>query len=166
MEMPDGLELITDFLTSEEETTILAAIPKKPTQGAKGDRNSVQRFGARDAYTSGTYNPTIPKSLIALGQKLVDAGHLAKPPTKVTVNEYCPGNALVAHIDKPDCGPVITVVSLLSPATMVFSRDKFPSYTVELPPRSVVFMRGESRYLWKHAVLPLAAPRYSIVFRP
>ena len=39
------------------------------------------------------------------------------------------------------------------------------SYTVVLPPRSLVVMKDEIRYQWRHSVEPVEELRMSVVFR-
>jgi alkylated DNA repair dioxygenase AlkB len=156
MTPPIGLELITEYLTPEDEVEVMKGITQKPKAKKNGIRNSFKQ------YLDEGQSP--PEKLSWLRDKLIADGHLPAPATRITVSEYYPGDALAAHIDIPDQGAVIAVASLLSPANMVFAREGYPDYVVELPPRSVVFLRGESRYLWSHAVLPLAALRYSVAF--
>ena len=156
MTPPIGLELITEYLTPEEEVAVMKDISQKPKAKKDGIRNSIKQ------YLEGGQPP--PEKINWLRDKLIADGHLPSPATRITVSEYYPGDALEAHIDIPDEGAVIAVVSLLSTATMAFAREGHPDYFVELPPRSVVFLRGESRYLWSHAILPLAALRYSVAF--
>jgi alkylated DNA repair dioxygenase AlkB len=82
------------------------------------------------------------------------------------MNQYLIKQAILAHIDLPEGGEVITVLSLLSPATMVFRyRQTERMFSVPLPPRSLVQMRDEIRYNWTHEILPVESTRYSLVFR-
>jgi alkylated DNA repair dioxygenase AlkB len=161
MTPPIGLELITEYLTPEEEVEVMKGIPQKRKR-KKHPRDKVVKRNSVHTYWN--EEPATPPVLAQLRDRMVADELLPSPVTRITVNEYYPEDALGAHIDTPEQGIVIGVLSLLSSATMVFAREGYPDYVVELPPRSVVFLRGESRYLWSHAVLPLAALRYSVAF--
>ena len=161
---PPGLLFFPEYITPEDEQTLAELLPEAPLR-THHDRNTVIRYGARRAYTSGKHVPKIPEPLQTIGQRLVSEGKLIAEPTHVTANEFHAGNSLAAHVDNRQCGPVITVLSLLSPATIVFSRKGYDSVVVEVLPRTLYQMTQESRYLWTHAVAPLAARRLSFVFR-
>ena len=166
-----GLSLYGEFLTPEEE---LALTPKllAPVQFGYKDtagRSTIQRYGDPRVYSNHIVSATIPEHFVALGARLCELELLPTPPLSITVNEYKPGDVIRAHIDEPSAGKVITVLSLGSPATMVFKRKDPPDeravISVVLPPRSVVQMRDEIRFMWTHEILPVPAHRYSVVFR-
>jgi hypothetical protein len=106
----------------------------------------------------------IPEYLQKLSDRLVAEKLLELMPDSVSVNEYLKGQAIEPHVDDKTSGRVITVLSLMAPATMVFARAA-QTFALELPPRSIVKMCGEGRDLWTHAIPPVSAHRYSIVFR-
>jgi alkylated DNA repair dioxygenase AlkB len=89
---------------------------------------------------------------------------LAVRPDSITMNQYLAQQAILAHIDDPKGGKEVTVLSLLTPARLVF-RKHDRVFTVDLPPRSLVQMRDEIRYNWTHEIEPVADTRYSLVFR-
>lgn len=163
-----GLALYGEFLTPAEE---LALVPKllapvkfgyKDTAG----RSTIQRYGDPRVYSNHIVSATIPEHFVELGTRLCELELLPTPPLSITVNEYKPGDVIRAHIDEPSAGKVITVLSLGTPATMVFKLKGTPeSHAVELPPRSIVQMRDEIRFTWTHEILPVPAHRYSVVFR-
>lgn len=161
-----GLTLIQEFLTAAEEQTLipLLLVPSPVTRRTQAKRNRVQRYGSAVPYNSYILSATIPDHFAVLGQRLVDRGLLEHLPDSVTVNEYLKGDIIPAHVDAPAGGPVITVLSLGSTARMRLERQKI-SYTVDLPPRSLIQMRGDVRYNWTHEILPVATKRYSVVFR-
>ena len=154
-----GLELIGDFITEAEEKAILDEVPFSQETLAVC-RNSVRRYGPQRAYAGNIVSRELPKSIKALCPKL----GLPYVPTSITVNEYYAGQSLGLHIDEKLCGPIISVLSLVSEATMRFEKDGISHY-IKLPARSLIHMRGDSRYKWKHGVEPLKAARMSIVFR-
>lgn len=166
--LASGLVLAPDFLSPQEEQALLAEFSQSPHRQhfTTGQRNSIWRYGDDRAYKNHVISSVIPTNLQALGARLVAHGLLDAEPDHVTVNEYLKGQTISAHIDSPKAGPVITVASLGSPATMVFALPNTNTRrSVVLPPRSVVQMRGDLRCVWTHEILPVAGTRYSIVFR-
>lgn len=85
----------------------------------------------------------------------------------VTINEYLVGQHISPHVDSAAFGPTIAILSLGQPAVMQLdSPDKSEQRIMELPARSLLFMSGEVRRLWKHSTIPIqAGGRYSVVYR-
>lgn len=83
-----------------------------------------------------------------------------------TVNEYPIGHCISPHVDSLKFDDLIRILSLGVHTAMVFTSPMGEEKVVELPPRSLLSMRGEVRRLWKHSTLPTAeGVRYSIVYR-
>ena len=163
-----GLYLYNEFITASEERELIPKLlaPVKVSYKNVAGRSTIQRYGDSRSYSNGIVSATIPEQFVALGARLCDQKLLAVMPLSVTVNEYAPGDVIRAHIDDPNAGKVITVLSLGSPATMLFKRKDVPdSHSVVLPPRSIVQMSDEIRFTWTHEILPVQAHRYSVVFR-
>jgi alkylated DNA repair dioxygenase AlkB len=163
-----GLTLTLDFLSQPEEQALLAEFSQSTHRQnfTTGQRSSIWRYGDDRAYKNYVISPTIPANLQALGARLVAQGLLDVEPNHVTVNEYLQGQTISAHIDAPKAGPVITVLSLGVPATMVFALPSTNTRrSVILPPRSLAQMRGDLRFIWTHEILPVPGTRYSLVFR-
>ena len=162
-----GLALYSEFITESEEAELLLHIrmymPDRPRTGVR-DRNAIVRFGSPKPFKD-VLDGKIPAHLDWLCVKLAQAQHTHVKPDSITINEYYPGQAIKPHIDPAQAGPVITVLSLASPATMVFTKQDEADIVVELPPRSLVQMRNEIRYEWQHEIKPVSALRYSMVFR-
>jgi alkylated DNA repair protein alkB family protein 8 len=163
-----GLSLVLDFITSEEEQALLPKllVPLTVTYRESNGRSTIQRYGDSSAYNNYMVSAVIPEHFAVLGARLVEQGLMSYFPDSVTVNEYQPGDVIPAHIDAPKAGRVITVLSLGSPATMVFAlKGTNTKHSVTLPPRSLAQMRDDIRYTWTHEILPVPAQRYSVVFR-
>ena len=96
--------------------------------------------------------------------RLYNDGYVSVKPDSVSINEYLTGQEITYHIDSKESGSVISVLSLLSPATMLF-KNKHKTFNVEVLPRMLSQMSGEIRNLWQHAISPVKDTRYSIVFR-
>lgn len=162
-----GLALHPDFITESEEVELLMYIrlymPARPRVGVY-DRNAIVRFGSTKPFKD-VRDSKIPEVFDRLCIKLAQGRYTETQPDSITINEYYPGQAIKAHIDPRECGPVITVLSLSTPATMVFTKEDEKPLTVELPPRSLVQMRDSIRYDWRHEIKPVRDLRYSMVFR-
>lgn len=160
-----GLKLVLDFISIEEESEILSNIdPPKKTTKSKLMRNSVKRYGSSLPYDNDIVSNKIPKYLDNISTKILKSGYLPIRPDSISINEYLKGNSIAPHIDSKSSGDIITVLSLLSDTKMVFDRDG-ESFSIVLPRRSLVQLRDEIRYEWRHSVPPVSNNRYSIVFR-
>jgi alkylated DNA repair dioxygenase AlkB len=125
--------------------------------------------------------PAIPDYFASLIDRLceaTDAGGepvLSRRPNQIIVNEYTPGQGINPHIDRDLFEDGIVSVSLLSDIQMLFDSDLShagrrtvietdPQQTLQVQPitdsmvpvwldrRSLVVMRGESRYKWSHEI--------------
>ena len=158
-----GLKLILNFITEEEEKTLVEKFPKFTQKTTKG-RNSIQRFGSDLPYKSNIVSKKIPEHLIFLSDRIMEQNLLDVAPNSISINEYCIGQSITPHIDSKTSGKIITILSLLSDATMVFEKNKI-NQSLVLPARSLVQMSGEIRNEWMHSIKPVENFRYSIVFR-
>lgn len=159
----NGLSLFMDFISSEEEADILSRISKDSPKN-QTHRNSIQRFGKSEPYPNHVVSSKIPEYLDAIADRLRATGITTNKAKSITINQYFPGQAIAPHIDSPESGRTIVVLSLSSDAVMTFTRGD-DEQTVVLPSRSVIRLRDEARDLWKHAIEPVQGERYSIVFR-
>jgi alkylated DNA repair dioxygenase AlkB len=162
-----GLALYGDFITASEEQHLITRFTVGAPRNAKPrdtQRQSIRRYGSDKSYGSYMLSATIPDYLQALCERLLENNLVSVLPDSVSINEYLKGQRIAPHIDNPASGRVITVLSVESPATMIFVRDQ-ARFAIELPPRSLVQLRDEIRADWQHAIEPVANRRYSLVFR-
>jgi alkylated DNA repair dioxygenase AlkB len=158
-----GLVLVENFLTEKEELEIVSNIPESKIIKNSG-RNSIRRYGSNIPYKNQMQSDIIPDYLDNISDKIVKYGLLSIKPNSISINEYLKGNSITAHIDSIQSGSVITILSLLSDATMVFEyKDNIEQ--VVIPRLSLLQLKNDIRYKWTHAVLPVKNKRYSIVFR-
>jgi hypothetical protein len=161
-----GLTLIENFISEKEEKEILSNFdPPKRVSSRSTARNSIKRYGSSVPYEQQIISDIIPKYLDKIAQKIVKKGYLDIKPNSISINEYLSGNSIAPHIDSLTSGEIISILSLSSDATMVFNKDDSEEFEIKLPRRSLVQMRDEIRYEWKHSVPPVSSLRYSIVFR-
>ena len=174
---PRGLRYEPDFLSAEEERSLLATIAEVPFRHAQ-----YRQFVARRrtvSYGSGydfqqqarTPAPEIPRFLEPLRHRA--AKWIGVDPTafiQALVSEYQPGTPLGWHRDVPDYEDVVAI-SLMSACRIRFRRypwnpaQKADIVTLEPQPRSIYLLSGDARWKWQHSVPPVKELRYSITFR-
>jgi len=163
-----GFVMLPEFIAPEEEASLLPRllVTDKGRTFTHAGRNCVQRYGSCHPYNNYMISDKIPPHFEALCNRLADSKLVALKPDSVTINEYLKGQVIQPHVDALGGGPVITILSLGAAADMVFRRKNVEKcYTVALPPRSLIQMRGDLRYKWTHEILPVSSRRYSVVFR-
>ncbi|KAG9298744.1 hypothetical protein G9A89_012812 [Geosiphon pyriformis] len=77
------------------------------------------------------------------------------PPNMCIVNEYQPGQGIMAHTDAPSLfGPIILSLSLLSSCLITFTHviDPTNQFSVILRPRSLLMMTESCRFDYKHSI--------------
>lgn len=149
-----------NILSIEEEIDLLDKLSNE--QGIKTNSRVLIRYG-NSVYGNDKLDP-IPEYLLDLCNKLINRKVLDALPEDVTINTYYSGDSIPAHIDKPEAGPVITILSLLSEATLVLTYGSKKEKIV-LPSRSVIQLKLVYRTHWKHSIEKLKQKRISIVFR-
>lgn len=135
-----------------------------PSKTESGDRSSkAEVFEA----------PAMPAELAWLIQRMVDA-HVFEPdkhPQYCIVNEYVGAQGISAHTENFQFGEPVVGLSLLSACPIRFIELTRPfdgsvrsgkagkaektgkKVDVQLPGRSLLAMRGESRWMWQHEIL-------------
>lgn len=160
---PDGLVYEPEFITADEEGSLLEAIGALPLEEAKHrEFTARRRVAVFDAP---------PDFLAPLRDRV--AAWMAVPAEALShtlINEYRPGTPLGWHRDSPEFEQV-GGVSLGTPCRMRFrpypppkgrSRD---TLEIVLEPRSAYIMRGPVRWAWQHSVPAVKTLRYSMTFR-
>ena len=180
-QLPHGLVYQPEFITREDEKTLLEAIEPLPFREARFQEYFAKRrvvhfhsAGGGEAY-DGNDDDTfssgpLPSFLVDLQEKV--AKWLAIDPTTfihALVSEYRPGTPIGWHRDKPVYG-VVVGLSLAGRGRMRFRpldprAPRNAMVLLELEPRSVYVMQGPIRWQWQHSMLPTNALRYSITFR-
>jgi alkylated DNA repair dioxygenase AlkB len=149
-----------NILSIEEEIDLLDKLSNE--QGIKTNSRTLIRYG-NSVYSNDKLDP-IPEYLLDLSNKLINKKVLDALPEDITINTYYPGDSIPAHIDKIEAGPVITILSLLSDATLILTYGS-KKEKILLPSRSVIQLKGVYRTHWKHSIEKLKDKRISIVFR-
>lgn len=162
-----GLKFIENFIDENLEKRILKSIsdfksnnPKLVANYGSNNYDSIY-FGERYKKDS----ISIPEWISELFLPLINANLITENPFGIAINEYKKGQKIAAHIDKPISGPIVTILSLKSNATMVFKRKGYENISIDLTPRSIVQIKDEIRNDWTHEILPVNDTRISIIFR-
>jgi len=161
-----GLLFHPEILTPEEESQLLQWIDRDDYQfwqvGQEGKtkpmNRRVQHYGFRFNYSTLLVDEPqnfIPEIFQPIIKRLLEIGFLSSEPNQITINEYLPGQGILAHVDTHSAfEDRIVSVSLGSDIGMEFSRCAAPKNKlgVYLPARSVICFSEESRYAWKHGI--------------
>lgn len=154
--VPD-LIYVPDYIPPDEEIRLLRMIDTAPWQTDLTRR--VQHYGYRYDYKARRLDETMYLGGLTgwmrnLAVRLREDGYIDTVPDQVIVNEYEAGQGIAPHVDCVPCfDDTILSISLGSPCQMIFeklrSKIKVP---VWLETGSLVVMKGESRYGWKHSI--------------
>jgi alkylated DNA repair dioxygenase AlkB len=191
--VPAGFVYRPDIVSPDEEQSLVAgirtlALAEVKMRGQVARRRTVH-FGWLYAYEGRAIEPgpALPDFLLPLRERAASiAGVAAGDLGEVLVTEYTPGAGIGWHRDAPMFGRVVGV-SLLAACRFRFRRAASPpsrprapaagpparsrrtaawhTADVLLEPRSAYLLRGSARWVWQHAIPPMATLRYSITFR-
>ena len=175
MEEPKGLVYRPDFVSEEEEATLVAELEaldfREVTMRGQTARRTVRHFGFDYGYESWGLTPAeaLPEPLVWLRDRCAGLAEVAPDDLAQTlVSRYPPGAPIGWHRDAPMFGPTLVGVSLGAASRMRFQRrraDVRLVYELDLAPRSAYVLAGEARSAWQHSIPPVKDLRYSITFR-
>jgi alkylated DNA repair dioxygenase AlkB len=160
-----GLDYVPAYLAPEEQKRFLTIIDQQPW--ISDLRRRVQHYGYRYDYRRRTTNDSLllgplPVWAAMLAERLSYDGWIAAQPDQLTINEYVPGQGISSHVDCVPCfGDTVLSISLGSACVMHFThiqtRQQVP-ILVEVG--SLVAMRSESRFQWKHGIPARKTDKY------
>jgi DNA oxidative demethylase len=173
-DVPAGLVYRPEFITSDEEQALVAAmapLPFRPFefQGFFGKRETVS-FGWSYRFDGSGLAPAgpMPEWLLPLRERTAGLAEVGPEALEhALLIRYGEGAGLGWHRDRPVFGDVIGI-SLLAPAPLRFRRrrgEKWDRFTLTAEPRSAYLLRGAARSEWEHSIPPVEAVRYSVTFR-
>jgi len=175
--LPAGMIYEPDFITRDEEASLLGEITTLPLHEAKYKEFTAKRrivsYGGSYDFSSNELIPAgpIPPFLHPLRDHI--AQWVEVPAARFThalIAEYTTGTQLGWHRDVPEF-EIIVGISLGAACRMRLRRypprkgRNIETLSVNLEPRSAYVMRGEARWGWQHSIPPTKATRYSITFR-
>uniref|UniRef100_A0A8C4NTG6 tRNA (carboxymethyluridine(34)-5-O)-methyltransferase n=1 Tax=Dicentrarchus labrax TaxID=13489 RepID=A0A8C4NTG6_DICLA len=164
--LPEGLVLVEDFVSPEEEALLLAAVDWSstnddvPAQKALKHRR-VKHYGFEFRYDNNNVDKDkplpvgIPQECLPVLERCVKNKHVNAMPDQLTVNQYESGQGIPPHVDTHSAfEDTILSLSLGAQTVMEFRHPDGRLVPVVLPGRSLLVMTGESRYLWTHGITP------------
>lgn len=158
-QMIPGLYYYSNFLSAEEEKTLLDFLDKEEvwfSVSRSANARQVLHYGYVYNYAShGKLEkaPEFPAPVQWLKQKILEKHPLASEfcLDQCIVNKYQPGQGIASHTDSPLFKNFICCVTIGSGASMDFSKNgETKSLFVE--PRSLYIMSDEARYDWQHGM--------------
>ena len=172
--LPEGFRYQADFLSSEEEHSLLQYIVPLPFrefefQGYTGKRRIVS-FGWRYDFNGGGLTKAVdmPEFLSAIRARAETFAAIPEGTLhQVLITEYTPGAAIGWHKDRSVFGDVVGI-SLLSSCTFRLRRKaghRWERRNLTAEPRSIYLLHGPSRTDWEHSIPGVESLRYSITFR-
>lgn len=157
LRLTNKLVLLENFISEEEETELLNTIDSNLWSSELKRR--VQHYGYRYDYKAKVIEASmqlgeVPSWLTDLNLKIDQQTKQENQLDQFIINEYLPGQGISAHIDCVPCfGNTIFSLSLGSGCNMVFTdpktKEKISYY---LPQRSLLVLKDELRYEWKHEI--------------
>jgi alkylated DNA repair dioxygenase AlkB len=177
-DLPAGFHYREDFLTTDDEQMLLAAVAEVTFSDFEMRgviaRRRVAFFG--ESY-EGTAARPFPEFLRPVRARLAQwAGVDADAFAMALINEYRPGTPIGWHRDAPQYD-IVAGISLGSACRMTFRPYRAPStiapgsprrratHEILLAPRSAYLMTQQSRDGYEHHIPPVDALRYSLTFR-
>ncbi|MBS0235755.1 MAG: alpha-ketoglutarate-dependent dioxygenase AlkB [Proteobacteria bacterium] len=149
-----GLTYIPEYITREQENELISVIDQQIWDYTLKRR--VQHYGYQYNYRTKaapehSYKGILPLWLADLAADLRHRSIFPVDPDQVIINEYLPGQGIALHVDHVDYfTDVVCSLSLGSACVMDFNHDT--THSLLLDPRSLLILKGEARYLWKHGI--------------
>jgi alkylated DNA repair dioxygenase AlkB len=174
LRLPPGFVYRPDFVTAEEERTLVRALeplPFRPFEfhGYLGKRRVVS-YGWRYDFNGGGLQQTddLPEFLKPIRRKAAALAGLEDTDLQqALLIEYTPGAGIGWHKDRPVFEEVVGI-SLLSPCTFRLRRKagtKWERASLVVEPRSAYLLTGQARTEWEHGIPAVNELRYSLTFR-
>ena len=155
----NGLQYIPNFISPQEQETLLQQIDAKPWTGDLKRR--VQHYGYQYNYKSravdlSMYLGKLPDWAAKIAARIYQENYINDLPDQVIVNEYQPGQGISKHVDCQSCfTDTIISLSLGSSCMMDFtSSARTEKKSLFLEPGSLLVLKDEARYQWMHAIPP------------
>jgi alkylated DNA repair dioxygenase AlkB len=150
-----GLLRINNFITKEQEIALLEAIDKEKWNESLKRRTQhygfVYNYGSKEVVSTTDPIPSWCESII---DKLMRNKVFFERPDQVIVNEYLPGQGIHPHVD--DIHSFDNVVCSLSLGSSIvldmINDNNNDKNEIWLPQRSLVVLRDDARYKWKHGI--------------
>ncbi|XP_047545550.1 alkylated DNA repair protein alkB homolog 8 isoform X1 [Vanessa atalanta] len=156
---PEGLHLLTDFISETEERAFLQLFDWIDESNLKNRQvkhfGYEFRYGSNDVDLSSPLSENIPEECNILWERLSSYGIEFRIPDQLTVNKYSPGQGIPSHVDRHSpFDDTILSLSLGSSVVMDWKHHTGKYFPLVVPARSLLVMQGEARYDWQHGIQP------------
>ena len=149
---PSGLLMQKDFITAEQEAEVLD-IFQNSLQWPTGSGRLSLHWGYTFSYKTFGIDEDIPFKTFPdwMGPLLPTSE--GRPPDQVCLQRYAPGTGIPPHTDTHSVFDQLYALSLGAPVIMHFKDPSTGESTdVDLVPRSMIKMSGDSRLHWTHGI--------------
>lgn len=175
VELPEGMLYRPEFLTADEELSVLRCvrgIELHPyVSHGQPSLRRVRSFGmshVAGAYDTGDAEPWPAELDFLRGRGAALATVDADAIVEMLVTRYPAGAGIGWHRDLPVFGESVVGVSLLAGCTMRFrlgeGRDA-PKRALTLERRSAYVLAGPARWEWRHHIAAVPEERWSVTMR-
>lgn len=147
---PQGIFWEDDFITPEHEQRLISIFLNDLEWADRPGRLSLH-YGYTFDYKTFSIDPDIPyKQFPEWLQPLIPTTE-TRPPDQVCLQYYPPGAGIPPHVDAHGPYDQLYALSLGGPAVMQFRRGE-ERVDIDLTPRSMMQMTGDSRLHWTHGI--------------
>ncbi|GAW11659.1 hypothetical protein ANO14919_010070 [Xylariales sp. No.14919] len=187
---PRGLKFQADFITPSHEANLLH-IFQHELQWPESKKDSTRlslHYGHTFDYKTFGVDPDIPYKPFPEWLRPLIPAEEGRDPDQVCLQYYPPGAGIPPHVDTHSAFDQLYALSLGSAVVMQFRHTKAgeggangeterETVDVDLPPRSMMQMSGDSRLHWEHSIkkrkkdvladgtIRMRADRWSITYR-
>ena len=151
----DGLTIVKDFITVDEEQKLLKIIENLEWNGSLLRKS--RHFGYIYNYKTKTigkddYIGNLPEWIKPYINRIYKKGYIDKYPDQITINRYLPGEGIAAHIDVPEVfAEKLYSISIGSGCNIDFqNKTEYHSYYIY--PRTFMLMENSARYEYTHCI--------------
>ncbi|KAJ0063435.1 hypothetical protein NL108_002718, partial [Boleophthalmus pectinirostris] len=164
--LPEGLTVVEGFVSAEEEAQLLASTDwlsdsDRDTAQKALKHRKVKHYGYEFRYDNNNVDKDkplpagLPVECLPVLERCIKHGYINVMPDQLTVNQYESGQGIPPHVDTHSpFEDTIMSLSLGAQTVMEFRHPDGRLIAVVLPARSLLVMKGESRYLWTHGITP------------
>ncbi|XP_033211180.1 alpha-ketoglutarate-dependent dioxygenase alkB homolog 6 [Belonocnema kinseyi] len=162
-QVPPSAFYIPNFITEEEEQEIIKLVNKAPLpKWTQLSHRRLQNWGGIP-HPKGMIAEEIPSWLKKYVDKVSELNVFeeSKKPNHVLINEYLPGQGIMAHSDGPLFHPIVSTISCGSHTLLDFYErldtekvEKPPKYEFSLliEPRSLLFLQKDLYQNYLHSI--------------
>ncbi|KAI1858802.1 uncharacterized protein JN550_012456 [Neoarthrinium moseri] len=147
---PSGIFWQDGFITPEHEKQLIQIFRNELEWPDRSGRLSLH-YGYTFDYKTFGVDPNVPyKDFPEWLQPLIPTRE-GRPPEQVCLQHYPPGAGIPPHVDTHSAYDQLYALSLGAPVFMQFQRGD-EKIEVDLTPRSMMQMSGDSRLHWTHGI--------------